>query len=310
MIEISIVVPVYKAEECLHELHRRLTESLVKITDNYEIILIEDCGGDKSWKIITELIQQDPHIKGYQFSRNFGQHYAITAGLDVAEGNWVVIMDCDLQDRPEEIAKLYHKATEGYDVVLARKKERQDPFFKKLFSRLFFAIFSYFLGIKYDSQIGNFRIISSKVVKAIRKIGEQLRFLGGMTTWLGFSTAYVDVTHAERFAGKSSYSLRKLLKLAINITLAYSDKPLQLVIRFGFMMSFIAGLYGCFIILKVFFYHVPVPGWSSLIASIYFIGGIIIANLGILGIYLGKIFNEVKKRPLYIIQNEAHNDSP
>lgn len=305
---ISVVIPVYKAENCLDELYRRLVAALQTITPDFEIMLVEDCGGDRSWEIIGRLSAQDARVKGIQFSRNFGQHYGITAGLDHCNGDWVVVMDCDLQDRPEEIPRLYAKALEGYDIVLARRGKRQDPVLKRFTSWLFYKVFSYLADIEYDAQTGNFRIISRKVVGNFRRMREQLRFFGGLVQWMGFPTSSIDVVHAERLEGNSTYTLAKLWKLASETIIAYSDKPLRLAIRFGFTMSFLAFCYGVYIFTRVMFYGSPIEGWSSLFVSLYFIGGIIIAILGVMGIYLGKAFDESKKRPLYIVRRATFDE--
>lgn len=310
MIHLSVVIPVYKAEACLKELYARLKNSLELITKNFEILFIEDCGGDRSWEIIHELTRLDSRVKGFQFSRNFGQHCAITAGLDYSKGDWVIVMDCDLQDRPEEIPKLYQKALEGYEVVLANRGKRNDPIRKRFFSWAFYRIYSYFLDMSYDGQAGNFRIISRKVVLAVCEMREQLRFFGGLVSWLGFPSTSVAVQHDERFQGKSSYTFKKLIKLAVECIVAYSDKPLRLSVNIGFFMSFLAFLYGSYILFLALAREVPVPGWTSLIISLYFIGGMIIGILGIIGIYLGKTFDETKKRPLYVVSNTTtQNDS-
>jgi dolichol-phosphate mannosyltransferase len=302
---ISVVIPVYKAENCLVELYSRLKTALEKISLNFEIVLVEDCGGDRSWQIIEELSAKDPRVKGLQFSRNFGQHYGITAGLDHCDGDWVVVMDCDLQDRPEEIGRLYDKALEGFEIVLANRGERQDPPLKKLASKLFYKLFSYLAEIDYDGNSGNFRIMSRKVVENYRLIREQLRFFGGIVQWMGFSTTSIYVEHSERFAGGSTYTFAKLWKLAMETIIAFSDKPLRLSVRFGFLMSFLSFFYGAYILASALMYGSSIAGWSSLIVSIYFIGGVIISILGIIGIYLGKTFDESKKRPLYIVSNKS-----
>lgn len=298
---ISVVIPVYRAEDCLEELYQRLKASIEQITKDFEIVLVEDCGGDKSWPIIIDLARRDERVRGIQFSRNFGQHYGITAGLDHCNGDWVVIMDCDLQDRPEEIPRLYAKAREGYDVVLARRGSRNDPFMKRATSWLFYKIFSYLADMKYDGETGNFRIISNKVVVSFRTMRERLRFFGGIISWLGFSTASIDVQHEERFSGKSSYTFSKLWRLASETIIAYSDKPLRISIRLGFGISMLAFGYGAYIIYRGIIHGAPIIGWSSLIVSLYFLGGVIISILGILGVYIGKSFDETKKRPLYVI---------
>lgn len=308
MPHISVVIPVYKAEGSLHELYRRLKESLETITKDFEIIMVEDCGGDRSWEIIAELAKLDNRIKGIQFSRNFGQHYGITAGLDNCDGDWVIVMDCDLEDQPEEIPKLYAKSQDGYDIVLTKRMNRKHSLLKRLTSRSFYKLFNYLADINYDPQVGNFRIVSRKVVENFRLMREQLRFFGGIILWMGFNTSYVEVEHGKRFAGKSTYNFHKLLKLATETIIAYSDKPLKLSIMFGFTIALLAFIYGIYIIMLSLSKGVSVQGWSSLIVSIYFIGGIIIVNLGIIGIYLGKTFGESKKRPLYIISKEVGFD--
>jgi len=300
---------VYKAEDCLPELYRRLVESLESFTTDFECILVEDCGGDQSWPIIQELCNNDPRFKGIQFSRNFGQHYGITAGLDYARGEWVVVMDCDLQDRPEEIPRLYAKALEGHDVVLAQRMNRQDRTQKKLSSRLFYSLFNYLTDMDYDPSVGNFRIMSAKVVLQCRQMREGLRFLPGMVDWMGFPAAKIEVEHASRFSGESSYTFSQLLKLGTDTIIAYSDKPLRMSIRFGFSIAAISFLAGIALLTYATFFNIPIMGWSSLIVSLYFLGGIIIANLGIIGIYLGKTFDETKRRPLYIINHKTFTDA-
>lgn len=309
MCHISVVIPVYKAEDCLYELYSRLKISLESISEDFEIVLVEDCGGDRSWDIIEELAKQDRRVKGIQFSRNFGQHYGITAGLDYCDGEWVVVMDCDLQDRPEEIPRLYAKAQEGYDVVLARRGRRRDPVSKRLTSWLFYKVFSYLADINHDGQVGNFRIISRKVVESFRLMREQLRFFGGLVDWMGFPTTSIEVKHEIRFTGKSTYTFSKLWKLASETIIAYSDKPLRLSVNLGFLISLLSFIYGIYIFLRAIIYGSVVTGWSSLIVSLYFLGGIIIYNLGIIGIYLGKSFDEAKKRPLYLVKNSTSNFS-
>lgn len=307
-VHLSVVVPVYRAEHILDELYRRLKVALESISSDFEILLVEDCGGDNSWQVIERLAAADSRVRGIQFSRNFGQHYGITAGMDHCHGEWVVVMDCDLQDRPEEIPRLYAKAMEGYDIVLARRGERRDPLLKRTTSWLFYKLFSYLADIEYDGQTGNFRIMSRKVTENFCRMREQLRFFGGLVQWLGFPTASIEVEHAERFAGSSTYTFSKLWKLAAETIIAYSDKPLRLAVRFGFMMALFAFCYGMYILSHALFYGSSIPGWNSLIVSLYFIGGIIISILGIIGIYLGKTFDESKRRPLYIVRRATFDE--
>ncbi len=302
---ISIVIPVYKAEGCLDELYLRLRKSVETITDSYEIIMVEDCGGDKSWEKIIELSKLDKRVKGMQFTRNFGQHYGITAGLDVASGEWVVVMDCDLQDAPEEIPRLYSKAQEGYEVVLACRENRQDNFLKKFTSKMFFRVLSYLSDVNFDGRHGNFCIMSKTVVENFKRMREQLRFFGGLVQWMGFSTSSLEVMHHSRFEGRSSYTFKKLLKLAIDTIIAFSDKPLRAAVKFGFLISTVSFAYGAYIFSLALMQNSSIEGWSSLMISIYFIGGIIISMLGIIGIYLGKAFDQMKGRPLYIVRRST-----
>lgn len=309
MAKISVVIPVYRAEGCLEELYRRLKAALEAVSESFEIILVEDCGGDGSWGIIQTLSRRDPRVKGLQFSRNFGQHYGITAGLDHCDGDWVVVMDCDLQDRPEEIPRLHAKAVEGFDVVLARRGRRNDPPSKLFASRLFYRLFSWLSEIDYDGQVGNFRIMSRRVVENFRRHREHLRFFGALVHQLGFPTASIEVQHDPRFAGETTYDLRKLMKLAAEAVIAYSDKPLRLAVKLGFAVSFVAFVAGLVVGIRAIFFGTAISGWASLMISIYFMGGIITALLGVIGIYLGKTFDETKKRPLYIVMSSTF-DAP
>ncbi|USX27934.1 glycosyltransferase family 2 protein [Oxalobacteraceae bacterium OTU3CINTB1] len=304
---ISVVIPVYKAEKILDELYRRLRDALDTVSTNFEIVLVEDCGGDRSWDVIERLAAADPRVVGLQFSRNFGQHYGITAGLDQCRGDWVVVMDCDLQDAPEEIPRLYAKAQEGYDVVLALRGARQDPLLKRCTSWLFYRLFSYLADIRFDGDSGNFRIMSRQVVRNFNRMREQLRFFGGHVQWMGFPTTGVQVRHQERFEGQSTYTFAKLWKLAADTILAYSDKPLRMAARLGLTMAAVSLGFGAYLLGRSLLEGSAIPGWASLIVSLYFIGGIIIGILGVLGVYLGKAFDETKKRPLYIVRRLTPN---
>ena len=308
MAHISVVIPVYRAESCLEELYRRLKAALEPLTADFEIMLVEDCGGDRSWPLIVELAQRDPRVKGIQFSRNFGQHYGITAGLDRCNGDWVVVMDCDLQDRPEEIPRLYAKAQEGHEIVVARRGKRSDPLLKRFSSWLYYSVFSWLADMDYDPQAGNFRILSRKVINNYRNMRERSRFFGSLINWMGFPFTSIDVQHDERFAGDSSYTFGKLWRLGAETIIAYSDKPLRIAVRLGFFIATCAFLYGIYILFRALFHGSPVTGWSSLIVSIYLMGGVIVAILGILGIYLGKTYDETKCRPLYVINHTTFDD--
>ena len=224
---LSIVIPVYRAESIINELIYRIKSSVTLNADSYEVVLIDDGSEDNSWKRIEEICITEPNVVAIKLSRNFGQHHAITAGLDFCKGDWVIVMDCDLQDRPEEITRLFQKANEGFDIVFAKRNNRIDSVTKKIFSKFFFWIFSYLTGIKYDSTIANFGIYNAKVIDAIKSMKEPMRAFFPMTHWVGFSTATIEVEHGERFSGKSTYNFGKLFKLAYDIILSYPKKALK-----------------------------------------------------------------------------------
>jgi dolichol-phosphate mannosyltransferase len=297
---LSIVSPVYRAEKIIPELVARIEKTVTKITDDFEIILVEDCGPDNSWEVIEKISQDKIYLKGIKLSRNFGQHYAITCGLDHAHGEWVVVMDCDLQDQPEEIEKLYYKTREGFDIVLASRIERQDHFFKRFFSKLFYRTLGYLTGSEQDETIANFGIYHNKVIKAVTSMRESIRYFPTMIKWVGFKSTKIDIEHAERLEGESSYNFKRLLDLALDIILAFSDKPIRLAIKFGFIISLGSIAVAIYYLIKWVLGDVEVLGYTSLIISIWLLSGISISILGIVGQYVGKTFEGVKNRPIYI----------
>ena len=304
-LRISIVSPVYKAEKIVSELVRQLHENLSKITDNYEIILVNDCSPDNSWEAIIVECSKDQRVKGLDLSRNFGQHYAITAGLTYAKGDWVVVMDCDLQDRPEEIPNLYNKAQESWDIVFAQRTKRKDNFFKRATSKLFRDILGSLSGIKSDNT-ANFGIYNSKVVNEYNKMKEYARSFSSLIRYLGFKSCVIDVKHGERLEGKSTYSFIKLAKLAFDIILSNSNKPLKWTVAIGFLISFVSFLLAFYNIIARIIGFIQIPGYTTTIFSIWFVGGMILFVLGILGLYIGKIFDQVKGRQLFVVR-EAVN---
>lgn len=305
--EISIVIPVYGCRACLEDLHRRLTVSLAVITPEYEIILVNDACPQNSWERVKEIALRDPHVKGIDLSRNFGQIRAITAGLHYAEGEWVVVMDCDLQDKPEEIARLYAKAQEGFDVVFSRRTARKDTFFKKVSSKFFHWIYAYFTGRGFDSLISNFCISRRTVIENYNRMGDQNRAFILFIRWMGFKSAVIDIDHANRASGQSSYTMRKQLALALEIITTQSNKPLVLSIKAGFTISSLALFYAIYVTINYFMHGVSVEGWTSTIVSIYFMGGVILAQIGILGLYIGYVFDQTKGRPIFIVRELVNN---
>jgi polyisoprenyl-phosphate glycosyltransferase len=305
MPHISVVTPVYNAEKILPELYKRLTEALGAITEDYEIVMVEDCGNDASWPAIVGLAARDSKVKGIKLSRNFGQHPAITAGLDYVDGDWVVVMDCDLQDPPAEIIKLYRRALEGFDIVIGRRADRRDSLVKKAGSKTFYKIFSYLAGTRNDGEAANFRILSRKVVEAFRCLRERHRFFIALVDWMGFSTDHIYVEHAPRYEGKTTYNYARLMKLAVDTIISHSDRPLQLAVYMGFAMALISFLTGGAYFILTLVHGSTVSGWPSVIISIYFLAGVNTLFLGVLGVYQARTFDEVKKRPLYLIDQKT-----
>jgi polyisoprenyl-phosphate glycosyltransferase len=308
MAHISIVSPVYKAEGCIVELCCRLKLAIEPITEDFEIILVEDRSPDNSWNLIQGETEKDSRVKGIRLSRNFGQHRAITAGLDMASGDWTVIMDCDLQDLPEDIPLLYSKALEGYEIVVAQFEERAESGMRQVVSKIFWKSLSWLAGIPFDYKTGNFRILSSSAVKSFRLYREQLRYLGGITSLIGYTSTSLPLKRGKRYAGETSYTLEKLFSAATEIVMAYSDKPLKISIVVGLVISGLSIIIGFLIFLLATNGMVEVSGWASVMVSLYFIGGLIIANLGVLGHYIGKIFDETKRRPLYIVESKTYEN--
>jgi polyisoprenyl-phosphate glycosyltransferase len=298
---ISVVVPAYGAPESLQELCDRLVGTLSSFDRDFEIILVNDASPDDSWERIKALARTDNRVRGINLSRNFGQHYAITAGLDHARGEWVVVMDCDLQDQPEEITKLHARAMAGLDIVVGRRADRKDGYFKRLASRLFYRFYEYFTEVKVTHSIASFGIYSKRAIESIRRLREQNRSFGLFAIWVGFSRDEIDVVHAPRERGRSAYTLKKMVGLAMDSIVAHSNKPLKLCVALGFLISASAIIYALWLVVMYFLYTMPSPGWTSLIVSMYFLSGLTIGAIGVLGIYVGKIFDEVKGRPLYII---------
>jgi len=311
--DFSIVSPVYGCEICLEELCGRIKGALARIEKTFEIILVCDGSPDESWDRICELASLDPRIVGIRLARNYGQHYAISAGLEHARGEWIVVMDCDLQDVPEEIPSLYAKATEGYDLVFAQRVDRQDSWGKRFFSKAFYRVLSYLTGTRYEASTANFGIFSARAIAEVNSMPERSRFFPLMVRWAGYRMALLPTEHASRKAGKSAYGFGKLARLALEIILSYSDKPLRLLAKLGLWFSAAAFLLVIFSLYRYAHGSVAVAGYTSIIASIWLLGGLIISGLGIVGLYVGRVFNDIKARPYYVVaeyQNRAEQRQP
>ena len=308
-VEISVVVPVYGCPGALPELHRRLTSVLSELVPSYEIILVDDRCPKGSWEIVRQLAQDDPHVVGIHFARNFGQSRAITAGLDRACGAWTVVMDCDCQDPPEAIPELYAKALEGNDIVFARRVGRKDGRVTLALSRTFYRLYSHLAETEVDPTIGNFSIASRRAIDAYLSMREQNRDYSLFMTWIGFEQATVDITPDERFEGESSYTFGKKVSLAIETITSHSNKPLTMAVKGGFIMAMLALLVIIVLIVQYFIDSNIPMGWPSTIATIVFVGGIIVSVMGVVGIYVGNTFAETKRRPLYLVEETIDSNN-
>jgi glycosyltransferase involved in cell wall biosynthesis len=304
---ISIVTPVYRAEEIIEKLVDEIQKAMLQINCTYEIVMVDDRSPDNSWEIMKNISSKFPEVKSIRLSRNFGQHPAIMAGLSQAKGCWIVVMDCDLQDKPKEIIKLYNKAQQGFDIVLASRENRQDGFLKKLSSKLFSILYSYLTETKFDKTIANFGIYSNQVISEVVLMNDFIKSFPLFVNWVGFNSATIEVEHAQRDSGKTAYTYTKLLNLAFNTIISFSNKPLKLFVKFGLIISFFSMVIGLVTIYEYLNGYITVLGYSSLMVSIWFLSGVIITTIGVVGIYIGKIFDQVKGRSPYIIDKIVNN---
>ena len=298
---ISFVSPVYMAENFLDKLVAEIQKVMEVIDKPYEIVLVDDRSPDNSWEIMKKISHKSPEVKSIRLSRNFGQHPAIMAGLAQAKGDWIVVMDCDVQDQPKEVLNLYTKAMEGFDIVFAKRTLRRDGFFKKKFSKLFSIMFNYLAGIKIDNEVANFGIYNKKVVGSVLNMGDYIKSFPLFVHFSGFNSFSIEVEHASRESGVSSYSFSKLISLAFNAIISYSNKPLKIFVKFGLIISFLSIFVGVYNLFLYFEGEIKVSGYTSLIISIWLLSGMIITVIGIVGIYVGKVFEQTKNRPTYII---------
>lgn len=307
-VQLSIVIPVYHGEELVPTLIDRLVKALdPEFYNNYEIVLVEDGSTEASWAAIIAATAQYPQIVALRLSRNFGQHIAITAGLDACRGDVVVVMDCDLQDRPEEIPVLVAKLRSSTDVdcVIALRTDRQDDLRKKLVSRIFYWLLNLFTGMELDYRAANFGAYSRRVVNAITSFREHDRSFPFLVHWVGFKKAYLPVCHERRAAGRSGYTFLKLMRLALNTAMSVSDRPMKIVMALGALMSFSGFVMGAVLLVRYFLGLVSEPGYASVILSVWFFCGIIVLLMGFVGLYVGKIFLAVKSRPLYLLSEKV-----
>lgn len=299
---LSVVTPVYGCRACLNQLVSRLFAVGDDLGVCMEIVLVNDASPDGAWASIKSLAESDSRIVGVNLFRNYGQHFAITAGLDHASGDWVAVMDCDLQDVPEELPKLYRKAVEeGHDAVFGRRVARADSGRKKLASKLFHSTMRLLSGVKSDPAVANFSVISRQVVDAVRSLGERHRSYGLLVSIVGPKVAFVNVAHGPRQEGRSSYGLAKQIRLALDVIVSHTTRPLLFSAVLGFILAGISLLAIVGLLVRYMLFGFGVAGWASTMVSVWFVGGMILGTLGVIGLYLGKVFEQVKGRPLYVV---------
>lgn len=303
---ISVVSPEYNGARMISEFVDRVAKTLLTITDKYEIILVNDSSPDDTWNVIQQECKKNPHVKGIDLSRNFGQHYAISAGLALANGDWVVVMDCDLQDVPEDIPKLYQKAIEGYDLVMVKRTEKYVGWWKRMSSVWFHKFFNMLSGANTEPTEANFSIICKKVVDEYNKIPMQARSYGIILSILGFKKGYIDLPQEARGEGKSGYTLRKLFLFASTVIIATTNRPLRLSVSLGFIMSFLSFALAVYNVIAKLLGIIHVAGYTTTVFSIWFVGGMLLSMIGVLGLYIGKIFDQVKGLPIYVIREKIN----
>lgn len=304
MTHIAVVVPIYNSSSSLQELIDRLKVQLSTISDRFKIILVDDRGNEPVWPIIKAASEEDNRVCGIRLSRNFGQHPAITAGMDHAHADWVVVMDGDLQDRPEDIPNLYAHAVEnGHQIVIAERETSALGWRRTLGSRVFNSILRRVSGLKLSHKYGNFRIFNGIVADAYREHNEQMRLFPAIFDLLGFEPSYLLLGRDERPQGKSSYTLIKLIKLAFEAMIAYSAKPLLYLAILGLMITAISTGFAIFVLVRALFFGSEITGWPSLMLAITFFGGFQLFVTSFVGVYVGEVFKEAKARPIYLVES-------
>jgi len=302
--KISVVTPSYRCSGCLVELCHRLETVLLSLTNEYEIIIVNDCSPDNDWEVISKLANEHHHIIGVDLSRNFGHQAAVTAGLELASGDVIVIMDADLQDPPEVLIDMVNKYKEGFDIVYAvRKLRKSETIFKRISAKIFYRLLNKLSEVKIPLDSGDFRLLSKRANDELKKLKENNRFIRGLTSWIGFPQVGIEYIRDPRFSGKSTYTLIKLIKFSIDGMTSFSKKPLTMSIYFGFFMSLVGFLYAIYAIIGKFIYNQNPSGWTTLIVALFITSGIQMIMLGVVGLYLGRIYDEAKGRPLFIVKN-------
>ncbi|WP_276357816.1 glycosyltransferase family 2 protein [Cohnella caldifontis] len=304
---LSVVVPMYNEEEVIETTYRRLTSVLEAMGESYEIVFVNDGSRDRTASIVRGLCESDPRVRLVDFSRNFGHQLAVTAGMDYTSGRTVVLIDADLQDPPEIIPEMVNRWREGYDVVYGRRIARKgETWFKKLTATLFYRFLKMMTSVNIPVDTGDFRLMDRKVCDTLSRMRERSRYIRGMVSWAGFRQTSVDYVREERFAGETKYPLRKMLRLSADAITSFSTKPLKLAGILGFLLSAAGFVYLIVVLYLRLFTDNTQPGWSSLIVISLLFHGITLSLLGVLGEYIGRIYEEAKGRPLYVVSDEVN----
>lgn len=304
MIKYSIVVPMYNEEEVIHESYKRLTKVMKSTNESYELIFVNDGSRDKTLELAEELCQKDKCLKVINFSRNFGHQIAVTAGMEYSSGQAVVIIDADLQDPPEVILQMIAKWKEGYDVVYGRRLKRKgETFFKKITAKLFYRFLDSMTSVTMPVDTGDFRLIDRKVCDTMNSLTEKNRYVRGLVSWVGYKQTAVEYVREERFAGETKYPLKKMLKLAADAIMSFSYKPLKIAGLVGTLLSVFSFIYLIVIIWQRLFTNTTVTGWASILAVMLFFNGVTLILHSVTGEYIGRIYEETKNRPLYIVRD-------
>ena len=301
--EISAIIPSYNEQDNVGLMYERMTKTLSKISPDYEIIYINDCSKDQTLLRIKELAAKDTHVKYLSFSRNFGHQIAVSAGLDYCSGKAVVIIDGDLQDPPELIEQMYEKYKEGYKVVYARRTSREgETWFKKATAKIFYRLLASMTSIDIPVDVGDFRLIDQVIVKHLRNMPEKSKYIRGQISWIVYKQTFVNYHRDARIYGKTNYPLRKMLRFALDGITAFSDKPLKIASGLGIVAAIVSLLALVYALVAHFCFNSTITGWTSLILSVLFIGGVQLITIGIIGEYIARINNDVRNRPLYILE--------
>ena len=301
-LDFSVVIPVYKNERDIEELYSKLKVILEPLVNSFEIIFVNDGSPDGSWRKIKDIATKDSRVRGISFSKNYGQHQAIKSGINFVQGRWITVMDCDLQDCPEDIPLMYQYALDyQFDIVIGQRSTRKDNLLTRFWASCFYKIYNQLIDFKYDEKTANFGVYSRKVIDAVKLFQEDSQSFGYLVNIVGFKKGYIPVNHGLRKNGKSSYSFWGKLSLSLDLIISNSNKPMKIIVFFGFIISLLSFLLALYLVIKYFWYGSSVPGWFSLATLLFMQTGIVTFFFGIIGLYVNKVYMASKERPSFII---------